>query len=74
MPRWSRCFYEPGVGGVRLASAGGWGKNALASCGYDRLIYRSVARVAQLDRASASGAEGCGFDPRLAYHFLPGWF
>ena len=26
------------------------------------------ARVAQLDRASASGAEGCGFDPRLAYH------
>src|SRR5437762_5126090 len=27
------------------------------------------ARVAQLDRASASGAEGCGFDPRLAYHF-----
>ena len=27
-----------------------------------------VARVAQLDRASASGAEGCGFDPRLAHH------
>ena len=26
------------------------------------------ARVAQLDRASASGAEGCGFDPRLAHH------
>ena len=25
------------------------------------------ARVAQLDRASASGAEGCGFDPRLAH-------
>lgn len=23
-----------------------------------------------MDRASASGAEGCGFDPRLAYHFL----
>src|SRR5262245_41251666 len=28
----------------------------------------SSARVAQLDRASASGAEGCGFDPRLAHH------
>src|ERR1043166_1233235 len=27
------------------------------------------ARVAQLDRASASGAEGCGFDPRRAHHF-----
>jgi hypothetical protein len=26
------------------------------------------ARVAQLDRASASGAEGCGFDPRFAHH------
>ena len=24
--------------------------------------------VAQLDRASASGAEGCGFDPRQAHH------
>ena len=23
-----------------------------------------------MDRASASGAEGCGFDPRLAYHFV----
>ena len=34
-----------------------------------RLTYfsQSSARVAQLDRASASGAEGCGFDPRLAY-------
>ena len=31
------------------------------------LSIRQVARVAQLDRASASGAEGCGFDPRLAY-------
>src|SRR5258708_39925805 len=29
-----------------------------------------IARVAQLDRASASGAEGCGFDPRLAHQFL----
>ena len=28
---------------------------------------QGCARVAQLDRASASGAEGCGFDPRLAY-------
>ncbi len=33
---------------------------------------RSSARVAQLDRASASGAEGCGFDPRLAYQFFRG--
>ena len=31
------------------------------------LIFASHARVAQLDRASASGAEGCGFDPRLAH-------
>ena len=30
-----------------------------------------LARVAQLDRASASGAEGCGFDPRLAYQAAP---
>jgi cell division protein FtsB len=27
------------------------------------------ARVAQLDRASASEAEGCGFDPRRAHHW-----
>ncbi len=27
-----------------------------------------VAPVAQLDRASASGAEGCAFDPRQAHH------
>ena len=27
-----------------------------------------VARVAQLDRVSASEAEGCGFDPRRAHH------
>jgi hypothetical protein len=26
------------------------------------------ARVAQLDRASASEAEGCGFDSRHAHH------
>jgi putative endonuclease len=31
------------------------------------LFFSQRARVAQLDRASASGAEGCGFDPRLAY-------
>src|SRR5690348_10285250 len=35
--------------------------------GWDWPIFRAVARVAQLDRASASGAEGCGFDPRLAH-------
>src|SRR5439155_5546752 len=28
------------------------------------------ARVAQLDRVTASGAEGCGFDSRRAHH----WF
>ncbi len=28
------------------------------------------ARVAQLDRASVSEAEGCGFDPRRAHHFI----
>ena len=27
-----------------------------------------LAPVAQLDRASASGAEGCGFEPRQAHH------
>ncbi len=27
------------------------------------------ARVAQLDRALASGAKGCGFKSRLAHHF-----
>jgi hypothetical protein len=32
-------------------------------------IFSAVARVAQLDRASVSEAEGCGFDPRLAHHF-----
>src|SRR6185437_12005331 len=34
-----------------------------------RLVYRStkVARVAQLDRASASGAEGRGFESRRAH-------
>ena len=28
-----------------------------------------VARVAQLDRVTASEAAGCGFDSRLAHHF-----
>src|ERR1700741_1545676 len=27
-----------------------------------------AARVAQLDRVSASGAEGCGFNSHLAHH------
>jgi hypothetical protein len=31
-------------------------------------IFGIVARVAQLDRASASEAEGCGFDSRRAHH------
>lgn len=30
----------------------------------------NVVLVAQLDRASASGAEGRGFDSRRAYHFF----
>ena len=30
-------------------------------------IMKFVARVAQLDRASVSEAEGCGFDPRPAH-------
>ena len=29
-----------------------------------------TARVAQLDRASASEAEGCGFNPRRAHHLF----
>jgi hypothetical protein len=32
----------------------------------------SLARVAQLDRASPSEGEGCGFDPRRAHHPSPG--
>ena len=36
----------------------------------NRVYFRvSRAPVAQLDRALASGAKGCGFDPRRA-HFL----
>ena len=31
-------------------------------------IITFFAPVAQLDRASASGAEGCEFDPRQAHH------
>ena len=34
-----------------------------------RYIYIRLAPVAQLDRASASEVEGCGFDPRQAHHF-----
>ena len=33
---------------------------------YGAAVLR-CARVAQLDRASASEAEGCGFDPRRAH-------
>ncbi len=35
---------------------------------YSAIILAHVP-VAQLDRASASGAEGCGFDPRPGYHY-----
>ena len=40
---------------------------------YDRRSGRvtAPARVAQLDRASASGAEGCGFKSRRAHHRFP---
>jgi hypothetical protein len=34
-------------------------------------ILATVARVAQLDRVSASEAEGCGFDPRRAQSLPP---
>src|SRR5438477_4084882 len=37
-------------------------------CRQDCPTLLPVVRVAQLVRASASAAEGCGFDPRLAYH------
>ena len=36
------------------------------SCGRD--LWPDSAPVAQLDRASASGAEGCRFEPYRAYH------
>ena len=32
--------------------------------------FTHFAPVAQLDRASASGAEGCGFEPRQAHQLL----
>ena len=37
-----------------------------------RVIFRagSSARVAQLDRVTASEAEGCGFDSRRAHHLF----
>jgi hypothetical protein len=36
-----------------------------------KIVYlQQFARVAQLDRASVSEAEGCGFDPRRAHHYL----
>ena len=34
-----------------------------------KLITVTRAPVAQLDRALASGAKGCGFKSRRAYHF-----
>ncbi len=33
-----------------------------------------IAPVAQLDRALASGAKGCEFDPRQAHHDFPAVF
>src|SRR5262249_50687726 len=35
---------------------------------------QSSARVAQLDRVTASGAEGCGFNSRHAHHSFSGHF
>ena len=34
------------------------------------MLRGSCVPVAQLDRALASGAKGCGFDPRQAHHFF----
>ena len=33
------------------------------------ILCRNVARVAQLDRVTASEAAGCGFNSRHAHHF-----
>jgi hypothetical protein len=37
------------------------------------LIPVLIALVAQLDRALASGAKGCGFDPRRAHVVSDKW-
>ena len=37
----------------------------------DKKVVRG-GRLAQLDRALASGAKGRGFDPRIAHHLLDG--
>ena len=37
-------------------------------CGAQQISAASCAAVAQLDRASVSEAEGCGFDPRRLHH------
>ena len=42
--------------------------NILARVGKPRIMV-AVARVAQLDRASVSEAEGYGFNSRRAHHF-----
>jgi hypothetical protein len=34
-------------------------------------MFIKFARVAQLDRVTASEAEGCGFNSRRAHHFPP---
>ena len=55
-------------------------QNKLLPCrGRVPKVRVSVARVAQLDRASVSEAEGCGFDPRPVHHRTEisaagGWF
>src|SRR6267154_483465 len=46
-------------------------RNSFSETGCSRsaigLLFGRLSRLAQLDRASASGAEGWGFDPRLAH-------
>ncbi len=53
------------IGGKRVLN------KLLPSRGRVPKVNVSVARVAQLDRASVSEAEGCGFDPRPAHHGSP---
>ena len=67
-----RVFGRSLLGGLLRDSASPNRQQLLAGSGPPVLLCRSSvlpgARVAQLARASASGAEGCGFKPRPAYH------
>jgi hypothetical protein len=48
---------------LRIAMQAGWIERWSGISG-------QCAPVAQLDRASASEAEGCEFDPRRAHHYI----